>query len=531
MEAHQIRYVDLIVDHFGPTAAAYVLSVNADDLPAESGGEVSLAIREAARSAWQLMAGEEFLYHDQALAAFVRYDAESGTVVANEMRRATGGDLPPVDAEDRVEAALLRLARDAYPGLVVLRRWEAQQTPTVDLSGLDGPETLRSVIGAHPATAEIAAAVRDDPLLGGLVSGQGRERVFTVNGAGQRLEFDSFAYLLVGAAAARILSATDPPGPASFIATASDCLEEARALARGQTMPGRTTVGIAGITLSRDTRIQTPWGVLRPASGWEAATAPHGVHAQVVLDSDVAWTGGWSDAAPTVPRSPAAPVPLPMPVLLPVALVLALGAERPVRPALAWQRALAPLSGLGWSGGIPGRIRPQSSWMGHPVEQNDADEIETWCAIVQERLTDRLLVSALRLPSACHRSDMGDALIDALIVWENLVGGSNDTTHRVTGGMAVLTEPDPTQVETRQRELELVYEARSAIVHGQANPRCLRPHPGDPWPIATQLNTAIRIAVLGLRALLTDHRHLIPMRSSKRSDRLLRTSPLRDVAG
>jgi hypothetical protein len=218
-----------------------------------------------------------------------------------------------------------------------------------------------------------------------------------------------------------------------------------------------------------------------------------------------------------------------MMVLLPVALILALRVDLFVRPGVAWQRNLGPMSGLGWSSGVSSRVRSEAFGMNVSINESHAREVTRWCTIVEERLTDRLLVTAHRLPSACYRTDMADALIDALIVWENLVGGSNDTTHRVTGGMAALVEPDSRLVKARQTELEDVYEARSAIVHGQANPSSLRPRPGDPLPIATHLETAIRTAVRGLRALLTDHQDLIPMRSSKRSDRLLQASPLRDV--
>jgi hypothetical protein len=64
--------------------------------------------------------------------------------------------------------------------------------------------------------------------------------------------------------------------------------------------------------------------------------------------------------------------------------------------------------------------------------------------------------------------DVADALIDAVMVWDNLVGTSAETTCRVTASIAKALEPDKTKRRGLQRALKQIYDIRSRVVHRAA---------------------------------------------------------------
>ena len=60
---------------------------------------------------------------------------------------------------------------------------------------------------------------------------------------------------------------------------------------------------------------------------------------------------------------------------------------------------------------------------------NAIRDIEAWAALVNKVHTSKIDISAKRLGSAlAHRNDPTDALIDAVMVWENLVGTSTEVS-------------------------------------------------------------------------------------------------------
>jgi hypothetical protein len=108
--------------------------------------------------------------------------------------------------------------------------------------------------------------------------------------------------------------------------------------------------------------------------------------------------------------------------------------------------------------------------------------------------------------------DYVDALIDAVVAWENLVGSAPETTFRVTAALAYLIEPDANARLERRSELAKLYRARNEIVHGQ------RAGPKDP----NAPHKAIDVAVEAFRTLLGRRQDLLELRKSEdRANKLL----------
>ena len=118
--------------------------------------------------------------------------------------------------------------------------------------------------------------------------------------------------------------------------------------------------------------------------------------------------------------------------------------------------------------------------------------------------------------AATDRSDPSDALVDAVIAWENLVGSRRgEPTLRVSAALAWLLDPGTEARKQRRKTLSGLYELRSDVVHGN---RFL------PARVASEKSReAVQIALEALRVLFNDRTELLRECSNgdERSNRLI----------
>lgn len=117
------------------------------------------------------------------------------------------------------------------------------------------------------------------------------------------------------------------------------------------------------------------------------------------------------------------------------------------------------------------------------------------------------------LSAVTSRRDSNDALIDALIAWENIFGTRTETTFRVTASLAKILSETPEERVELQRELGKLYQVRSSMVHGAKEP--------DPDSAAKNRERVIRVAIAALRALYLERPELLSMSPEDRSKRVL----------
>lgn len=122
-------------------------------------------------------------------------------------------------------------------------------------------------------------------------------------------------------------------------------------------------------------------------------------------------------------------------------------------------------------------------------------------------IAGRRLVSAV-----ANRMDRSDALIDAVMVWENLVGTASEVTFRVTAALAKLLEADATKRRALRRNLAAIYGIRSRVVHGVA---------ADASAVDKACSDAIDVAVRALRASYRRGREWLALSSNERADVIL----------
>lgn len=199
-------------------------------------------------------------------------------------------------------------------------------------------------------------------------------------------------------------------------------------------------------------------------------------------------------------------------LLLPLAFAIAVGddaSSKRVAPSLTWSTTLLPFGpGMGYfAPPMQPRVWPE-------VNVVDAiASIEEWAALIDSRHHERVDIAARRLVSAlAFRKDPADRLVDAVMVWENILGAGGETSFRLTTALAKLLEPDPARRRQLRNELKGIYGTRSGVAHGSST---------KAPDVARAATEAVEIAVLVLRDAYRRGAEWLQRTSSERSDALL----------
>ena len=178
-------------------------------------------------------------------------------------------------------------------------------------------------------------------------------------------------------------------------------------------------------------------------------------------------------------------------------------------PLLTWSTTLLPFLGAS-SYSTPFLVPKLRS--DAPIGDRVA-EIEDWARVVNSCHTVSVDVAARRLASSVsQRLDSGDALVDAVMVWENLVGTSSEVTFRVTAALTKLLEQEAAKRRAFRKSLAQIYDIRSRLVHGVAV---------DQSELSEAAKEAIVVAVRALRACYRRGRDWLSLSSTERGDALL----------
>jgi hypothetical protein len=203
------------------------------------------------------------------------------------------------------------------------------------------------------------------------------------------------------------------------------------------------------------------------------------------------------------PFTESAPRPelLTHPEQLALAMTLTLGADR--SPAFLWEMIVSPLShGTGFSGrGFLPQTIPRHP--GPSLTEAQQEEMLRWSRLIFDHYDPSIAIAHQRLLSAAQQQQLQESLIDAVIVWENLMGqgGNTEMTFRVTTALAILIEPDHRKRDELRRELAAIYSLRSTIVHGgQISARA---------NIAERRRRALEVAIAALKQLFAHRPWLI----------------------
>ncbi len=300
-------------------------------------------------------------------------------------------------------------------------------------------------------------------------------------GQGGSFQLPLFAFHLLNSAYSRCVVAGDDSFEA-YIAAVAQNLSDARCLAAGRVVKVPAILGLSNVSISGTDSIDLPGGLLRKVlPGDEAFIPPHvKVDALLVLDapmkiahkgkhpndseghSDDVWRRA-SEMMQKWRQSQQWDVDCHR-----LAFMLADRETHRSGVIQVLQAAINPLQGhvsISWNDGNSYTTASELK-----IEAGRVGEIAHWVEQVTSHHPRSLRVAMRRILSAASsRTDPSDALVDAVLAWENIFSDSPETSLRVCGSLSLLLEP--VNREKRRgllKELNDIYATRSAIVHGNA---------------------------------------------------------------
>lgn len=306
-----------------------------------------------------------------------------------------------------------------------------------------------------------------------------------------------------------------PHDESTYVRTVLEGFEELRKAIRGEPIRLYDVWGIAQITVPEGRHVNTPWGILRRSP---------------VADGQISYFSlGRPPATCVLVQTSLVPVifdrhsqpahkfddsflkrDIRAQFLFPLSCALAsIDAKHPIAAIHTWGTTLLSFQNLnGYSYTLQSpTFQPQQDLSDRIIE------IEEWARIIERSHIPELDVAATRLVSAItRREDRADALIDAVMVWENLLGTAQEVTFRVSAALAKLVERDPMRRISLKKELSRVYGIRSRLVHGERV---------EGKEVQDASETAVGTAVQALRESYRKGKDWLDMSSQQRSDTIL----------
>lgn len=440
-------------------------------------------------------------------------------------------ELPP--GADAVTNALLGLIRDAYPLFLL---------PPID-EPFAVHRTLTTVpLFKHPQKTEFEAAVMDDPTLARLFPNDdphaGRHgSVYRSTGAGGGIQLALFADLLLNNGWRYATRAGEPVPIREFAERTFALVDLIKKAISGEPLQVPAYVGITGVRLPAGMRIEMPWGgqlrevtaadqrhIPKDLAGKLTMTHPDGSNVEIdyagdlVMELDVPYKiklDRFDDRSRDWPIKPLTSEAI-FEHVETLSLALLLSWDESPRPIVVntWMVTLDPLEfgvGMSW------RESKRLPLIPTVLTDEQADKWKTWTVRVADGRIPSIGIAIRRtLLAAVERADATDALVDAVIALENLVGSSEGESRlRVSAALAWLLGSDAAEREKIRVEVADLYALRSKVVHGGA---ALKPNEA-----VERRTQALDLALDAFRKLLGDRTDLLKSckTSTERSVRLI----------
>jgi hypothetical protein len=378
----------------------------------------------------------------------------------------------------------------------------------------DGQRRSLLIPGRQPGLAELTEQIFAQPELANLGPREGElDPMLLHPRGGVRLPPASLVTGLLSSAFLQMYWLRLPENEGTFVRIVLEGFEELRRAAQGEQVHALELTGVAGVTLPEGRQFSTPWGIVRPSPKprsnrlfthmWQpktTCTLAHPLLVPIRFDRAPEPKFGFeaTDAMPDRSR-----------ILFALACALASREAVPVAPLLTWSTLVLPFQGVtGYSMSlVPVKPTPDVDLGDH------LPELEEWARVVDRNHAPAVEVAANRLVSAiARRIDRTDALIDAVMVWENLVGSSSEVAFRVTAALTKMLEADPAKRREVRKSLASIYNIRSRVVHGDAV---------DQADVDDACTRAIDVAVRALRVSYRRGPDWLGLSSNERAESVL----------
>lgn len=250
-------------------------------------------------------------------------------------------------------------------------------------------------------------------------------------GGSIRQPFSQFVVSLLVSAAQRFYFFQQESTLDSFVEAVVENYEDLLRRGRGEPIRAYNLVGYTGVDLPSESSVATPWGILRAAPknfrvGLQfnrttaVLTAPCTMKLKISREEYAVQLASDGAVSPNITGARQ---------LLPLAFALASRQNPPCTPMVTFDAVLLPLVELN-SYQHPGILFPIQPTVRPSVQE--LEDAGTWAKRLEASRAGTLQIAERRLVSAiAQRSEKVDALIDAVIAWESLVGTKRDKADRV----------------------------------------------------------------------------------------------------
>jgi Apea-like HEPN len=406
------------------------------------------------------------------LARLCVYVEEEEVGLASAWRPANGGVVPRFESKDPLGDALLTLARDLYPALLL-------PAPAPEpFTSNPFPRSIaltQSHLGLeHPASKDFLAALGDSEPLAALFAERPVEEMTDTKqmtsrsgrGGAAQAGFLTTSLLVNAEPRTRLAGELTLDG---YLQAVSDELAVARALASGEEALVPAAIGLQSVTVPDGFRLETPWGLLRQPDPWQKRWAPVGADLVLITPFPMAVDihAPNADGTPIMPDlaffEPQRKLEQTIDQLR-LALLLASDSEAPVALRSTWRFIPDPfqLPGFNWN-------VDQALQLGGSIDDDDVRGVECWTRLVAERFDGKLDLATRRLLRAfTNRLSSEDGLVDATIALESLFGSRSSRTIRPHLGKVLnrLLGGDSETRDERHRLVWRLYDRRKDVVHG-----------------------------------------------------------------
>jgi hypothetical protein len=381
----------------------------------------------------------------------------------------------------------------------------------VGLQSLPNPVALGNPFEQRDtAYADAVEAIGQDPILASLIGDDTMYGTFITQdtGRGWALLKAQLPDVFVQTAASYVRAKQEPTDTVQpLLEELGRVVDRVRRLISGEPDQAVVLTALHGIELADDGTLETPWGTLRAASPFERSQRPFGNRApSAILATTIPlrWKLGQRSKGDKLKISNEYTAVAANAHFFELTALLALGRDTPTR--WVWQWTLSPLEfGRGFLGQAAEPSSMGESTPPPPLTQQQTADLTAWAGRVAARYDPSIAVAVRRTLSAVTERSFNaeDALIDAVIAWENLfgTGGTSEMVFRITTALAILLEPDPSARAEFRSDLGKVYSLRSKVTHG-----------GEVKPkdhLNERKDQAIDVAIGAMRELFEKHPSLI----------------------
>jgi hypothetical protein len=516
----------LLLEVVGPRFLRYALNADEESITAHFQGSPLGEPRDAALQELVLVLGQlipdpnaDPFPRQVQLDALGNYIPQQETSYVNTLRVRCGGSIVAAESNDPVISGILPIARDMYPLFLLPPPPEPWNASFLSMA---------RPLFRHPGRALFDDSVMEDSELSRLFpedrehlgrSGQFRSSV----GRGGSLQLAMFADLLIRSSWSWLRLDAEEPTLNEFLGAVAASVGRVRDAVMGRSVRVPVRIGLTGVKLPDGAGpVALPWGRLRASRNLDremvppsivgalSTTTPKGVQVvidyagDIVVEMEIPYLVelGPQDFQSDWPqRLKGFEVVQRRIESIQLGLLLAISNDPQPMVVMAWQRLLDPLSqatSVGWND-----TRRTPHLVPYQLVGEQVTEWAKWITEVDTRRVASVEVAIRRtIRAAVERSDPSDALVDAVIAWENLVGSrEGEPTLRVSAALAWLLEEDASLRRARQKVIKDLYALRSDVVHGN------RPlGPEEAWKASRE---ARGIAVDALRRLFRDKPELL----------------------